>query len=312
MYKQLLANHYKEIHINSTITSLWSGCGEIVRCNLDGIDCVIKAIAVPDHINHSRISQTQFAINRKRRSYDVEYYWYQHYAQSLPAQSPALSCFNTLKNEHQRVLVFSDFECDGFAAAEKIPSHINAIIKWLAYFHAVNFQQRPLGLWPQGNYWHLDTRPDEYEKISDAVIKQKAQCFDREIRNCEYQTLIHGDAKLANFAVGITTAQALGYDFQYVGGGVGVTDLMYFLGSCLTNTELEQASDDYLAKYFDYFTQAMHEYHRGVDASIIVDNWRALWPVVWADFYRFLLGWSPNHVKINNYMQEQYQALDTY
>ena len=34
-------------------------------------------------------------------------------------------------------------------------------------------------------------------------------------------------------------------------------------------------------------------------------QWAHLWPVAWADFYRFLLGWSPEHKKINSYMHAQ-------
>ncbi|MBB1342328.1 DUF1679 domain-containing protein [Pseudoalteromonas sp. SR45-6] len=301
----LIGLHYKNIKITETITALWSGCGEIVRCRLDGKACVIKAISVPDHINHPRISQTEFAINRKRHSYEVEFYWYQHYATRLPSRAGALRCFNAIEHEQHKVLVFADFTECGFVNAKPIHTHVTAIIKWLAYFHAFHFQVKADGLWPQGSYWHLATRPDEYEKMADCAIKQQAHSIDQTIRACQYQTLIHGDAKLANFAVNSSTMEVLGYDFQYVGAGVGVIDVMYFLGSCLNEQQLQQRADDYLADYFKYFANAMHIFDKSAYSHAAINEWQTLWPVVWADFYRFLMGWSPEHVKINAYMQYQ-------
>ncbi|MDQ9091729.1 kinase [Pseudoalteromonas haloplanktis] len=306
-YLPLISLHYKNIKITETITSLWSGCGEIVRCRLDEKACVIKAISVPDHINHPRISQTEFAINRKHRSYDVEYNWYLHYAPQLPSQSRALSCFKAIKHDSQKVLVFADFAVEGFTCAQAIDAHIAAIVKWLGYFHAFHFQVNPDGLWQQGNYWHLATRPDEYENMHESTLKQHADKIDKILRNCPYQTLIHGDAKLANFAVNNSTMDVLGYDFQYTGGGVGVVDVMYFLGSCLNEQQLEDTADDYLASYFRHFSGAMQQFGHSEYTAVVLNAWQTLWPVAWADFYRFLMGWSPEHVKVNAYMRKQYQ-----
>ncbi|WP_337119142.1 oxidoreductase family protein [Pseudoalteromonas sp. B160] len=156
-----------------------------------------------------------------------------------------------------------------------------------------------------GGYWHLATRPDEYEKMADCAIKQQAHSIDQTIRACPYQTLIHGDAKIANFAINNATLNVVGYDFQYVGAGVGVIDVMYFLGSCLNEQQLQQRADDYLADYFKYFANAMHIFDKSAYSHAAINEWKTLWPVVWADFYRFLMGWSPEHVKINAYMQYQ-------
>lgn len=306
-YLPLISLNYKSIEITETITALWSSCGEIVRCRLDDKACVIKAISVPDHINHPRISQTEFAINRKRHSYEVEFHWYQHYAPHLPAQARALNCYDTLENRQQKVMVFADYSAAGFTNAKVNHQHIAAILKWLGYFHAFHFQVKPDGLWQQGSYWHLATRPDEYEKMADTAIKHHADDIDKTLRACHYQTLIHGDAKLANFAVNSSTMEVLGYDFQYVGAGIGVVDVMYFLGSCLTEQQLDDTADDYLANYFQHFSDAMLTFGHSEFSAAVINAWQTLWPVAWADFYRFLMGWSPEHAKVNTYMRKQYQ-----
>ena len=308
-YLPLISLHYKNIEITEIITALWSGCGEIVRCRLDDNACVIKAISVPDHINHPRITQTEFAINRKRHSYEVEFHWYQQYAQHLPAQARALCCYDTLAHLQQKVMVFADFAALGFTNAAVKPQHIGAILKWLAYFHAFHFHVNPDGLWQQGSYWHLATRPDEYEKMPKSAIKQQAKNIDKTLSACQYQTLIHGDAKLANFAVNSSTMEVLGYDFQYVGAGVGVVDVMYFLGSCLNEQQLNNTADDYLVDYFQHFSNAMQRFGNSENTHAVITAWQKLWPVAWADFYRFLIGWSPEHGKINSYMRKQFKTI---
>ena len=57
----------------------------------------------------------------------------------------------------------------------------------------------PDGLWEQGTYWHLKTRPQELEALTDKRLKNAAELIDHTLRSCSYKTLVHGDAKLANF-----------------------------------------------------------------------------------------------------------------
>ena len=55
------------------------------------------------------------------------------------------------------------------------------------------------GLWPAGTYWHLETRPDELDAMPDGPLKNSAAMIDRRLNKATYKSLVHGDAKVANF-----------------------------------------------------------------------------------------------------------------
>ena len=249
--RQFVTCHFSNITNLQQAASVWSGCGEIIRCQVNGAATVIKAIEVPSQINHSRITQSDFALARKRQSYLVEFNWYRHYAEQLPHEAAAIHCIDAIQEGTKQALLFSDFVAHGYQQAYATHSHIQAIINWLAHFHAFHLASSSEGLWPRGSYWHLATRPDELQRMSDLSLKAQAQPIDTALSESPYQTLIHGDAKLANFAIAPQNQHVLGYDFQYVGKGVGVIDVMYFLGSCLDDTALKSVADDYLNRYFD-------------------------------------------------------------
>ena len=40
-----------------------------------------------------------------------------------------------------------------------------------------------------------------------------------------------------------------------------------------------------------------------VDTDTLECDWRAMYPLAWTDFHRFLKGWSPGHWKINSYSE---------
>jgi len=88
-----------------------------------------------------------------------------------------------------------------------------------------------------------------------------------------------------------------------VGGGCGMKDVAYFIGSCLYEDECEQFQDDLLDYYFSALKQALNRHKSIVDWYQLEYDWRALYPVAWTDFHRFVKGWSPGHWKIHGYSE---------
>ncbi|GAB5558053.1 MAG: hypothetical protein SchgKO_22660 [Schleiferiaceae bacterium] len=162
------------------------------------------------------------------------------------------------------------------------------------------------GLWEVGTYWHLDTRPDEWSKIENKEIKAKAAAMDAALKNAKYQTLVHGDAKLANFLFASDGNSVAAVDFQYVGGGCGMKDVAYFLGSCMSSDEMELYEKALLEHYFSELQSTLQSAipeNSPIDFEELKAEWTALYSFAHADFLRFLLGWMPTHQKINGYNQ---------
>ena len=78
-------------------------------------------------------------------------------------------------------------------------------------------------------------------------------------------------------------------------------DLAYFLGSCLDEDACEGREDELLTVYFARLGEALTECNKSIDQAALEADWRALYPVAWTDFYRFLEGWSPGHWKAHRY-----------
>ena len=141
----------------------------------------------------------------------------------------------------------------------------------------------PVGLWEQGTYWHLETRPDELEEMQDSPLKELASKIDIKLYQSSFKTIVHGDAKLANFCFTKDGVKAAAVDFQYVGGGCGMKDVAYFLGSCLS----EEQCEDLEPRYLDYYFEQLSIKLAGSKFLIteIESEWRMLFPFAWADFH---------------------------
>ncbi|GAA5213625.1 hypothetical protein GCM10025776_02960 [Corallincola platygyrae] len=187
---------------------------------------------------------------------------------------------------------------------------IKSCIRWLAQFHAQFLGHSVDGLWPVGGYWHLDTRPDEWQVMPEGELKAAANVLDVELASCPYQTLIHGDAKLANFCFDASGARVAAVDFQYVGRGPGSKDLMLLLSSVMPDSRLMEEASALVEYYFEQLSTSLQQWQPNIDRHSVIAAWRSLYAISWADFHRFLAGWSPGHWKIGEYcLQQTEQAL---
>jgi len=300
------ATHAKHVTPDEVIQSLWSGYGEIIRLQLSGSDInsvILKHVKPPSEVDHPRGWHSDASHVRKLRSYTVEMHWYEHWAKYCGDNCRVPKSYLTTTHGDECVILLEDLDAAGFPIRKESVeiANIHQCLHWLAYFHATFLRQAPEGLWNCGSYWHLDTRADELAAMQHKTMQQAAPHMDRRLKEARYQTFIHGDAKLANFCFSDDGQSVAAVDFQYVGGGCGMKDVAYFLGSCLDDGQCETYIPELLDVYFKYLRQAIVDCHQQVDSHALESEWRNLFPVAWVDFYRFLDGWMPRHWKINSY-----------
>lgn len=289
-----------------TIQELWSGYGELNRVILDNGSIIIKQIRFPNEIQHPRGWGTNIGHKRKVQSYQVEMCWYKDYnSKNEFAYSP--KCLASGLLDGTQFFLLEDLGRHGFKPISSISNkQVEISLKWLANFHASYLNSKTYGLWDIGTYWNLETRPDEYNSMKDQNLKGAAYLIDKKLNSSKYKTIVHGDAKMANFLYQDQTA-CCAVDYQYVGGGVGIKDVIYFLSSIYNSKELFQNEASCLNIYFTELVNALKKNHHQTLCLEVEKEWRELYIFAWADFVRFLNGWSPDHYKIHPYSKEQTQ-----
>lgn len=307
--QQFFAN--KPFHKSNVLQSLWSGYGEIARYeDKQGRSVIVKWVA-PEQggANHPRGWNTSLSHARKLSSYYNERLFYQHYASQTSNTCKVPEFIAADRRGDDSWLLMQDLDASGYFIRQ--PRLSMAVIKngltWLAHFHAQFVQCNCAELWPIGSYWHLETRPDEWHAMAESHLKRQARAIDDKLKMAKFKTLLHGDAKIANFCFSEDLERLAAVDFQYAGRGVGVIDLMYFLGSCLDDEQLEQHAEMLLAYYFEILAVACEGRMQAIDIKLLIIEWRELYCFAWADFERFLSGWSPGHHKLTSYSLLQTQ-----
>ncbi len=299
--------HFRTLLLKSTgaedsyeideIQELWGGYGRIFRCGLTGApqkSVIVKHVQLPSGMGRTS-GGSGLSHQRKVKSYRVEMEFYHNWASFCDDACRVPHCCASDWQGDEFIMVLEDLNEGGYPRRKGRVnwSEMKACISWLAAFHACFTGMKPEGLWSVGTYWHLDTRPDELRALSDGPLKNAARAIDRRLQSCRFKTVLHGDAKLENFCFSDDGLKAAAVDFQYTGGGCGMKDLAYFTGSCLQEEECEAMEADILNFYFDEFRKQLARRKRDIDADALEEEWRGMYRVAWADFHRFLKGWSP-------------------
>lgn len=290
------------------VQTLWSGYGSIERIGLRGTEVasVIVKHVKPGGGGHPRGWNSDLSHQRKLNSYRVETHWYgRQKERAHPCLARIPACLGTKTEGDEVLLVLEDLDGVGFAGRRSSVNQIEwqACVRWLAAFHVEHLSAQSEGLWENGTYWHLETRPDELEELDDLPLKNAAPAIDAKLKASAFRTLVHGDAKLANFCFSADGAEVAAVDFQYVGGGCGMKDLAYFVGSCFRDEEAERREEEVLNFYFEKLREFLQKMENEVCANELESDWRPLYRVAWADFHRFMKGWSPGHWKLSDYSE---------
>lgn len=294
------------------LQNLWSGYGEIVQVHLDGAPVktvVVKNIRYPEPAqSHPRGWNSVLSHRRKLKSYRVEESFYRHYSASCVHNARVPSYYFSQVSQEAMLIVMEDLTLEYPVCPDQISlDQAFGCVDWLARFHATFLDEPLSGVWPTGTYWHLETRPDEWHAMAESPLKAAASAIDRRLNEAKYTTLLHGDAKLANFCFSSAGDCVAAVDFQYTGGGVGVKDLAYFMSSCLSGEETQRYEERILERYFQSLKDAFVGRASSIEFQSLEREWRELFCFAWADFNRFLQGWSPDHWKITPAIEKQTQ-----
>lgn len=296
------------------IQELWSGYGEISRYHLSGTkhtSVIVKHIHVPDKTKHPHGWDGDISHRRKLASYTIEMAWYENWAHKCKDACRVPALLGTKKYPKNTIIVLEDLDAAGFhkRQCQLSLSGLLPCISWLAAFHATFLFEESKDLWPTGTYWHLDTRREELAALDDMPLKTAAVKIDHLLKDSKFQTIVHGDAKLANFCFSQDNLRVAAVDFQYVGKGVGMKDLVYLVGSALPPDDCEKYEGAMLNHYFSELKYALKETQKIVNTHALEEDWRSLYDVAWADFHRFIKGWRPGHHKINSYSEKLTQRV---
>jgi len=300
-----------QCELGEVIQPLWSGYGVIQKVKLIGEEirpAVVKHVDLSKHRSNRRGWVGEISHQRKVDSYAIENEFYRSFSSRCSAETRVPKLLGALEQGGGQgcVIVLEDLDAVGFSIRKHRveTGDVENCLRWMANFHAEFLGDRGNGLWETGTYWHLATRPEEHAAMQNGPLKRSAKAIDERLKACKFQTLVHGDAKLANFCFAdhqSVSPRVAAVDFQYVGRGCGMKDVVYFLTSCLSDDQCEQEYQRLLEFYFNCFQVALGTSFKGFED--LESEWRLMFAMAWADFNRFLNGWSPGHWKLTPFSQ---------
>lgn len=286
---------------------VWGGNGEVLRAELSGADVssvIVKKIVSPQ-LKKKRADPSAM---RTIASYDNELAFYQKHAPTVPPDLKMARLYLGQRLAEGWLFIVEDLGLSGLLPPSKTLSdeQIRAALRWLARLHAHFMSSPGEGLWKAGSYWNLATRKEELSKMTDTRLKNAAAALDEAINGATYKTIIHGDAKTDNFC--FSDDEAVAIDFQYAGLGCGMKDVMCLFDSSLSPFEAAVRVPALLDGYFQELSACLARTDQAEHAASIEHEWRALYPVAWADYYRFLDGWALGRYPPQGYVDEMTQV----
>eukprot|EP00241_Pyramimonas_parkeae_P005453 CAMPEP_0114239462 /NCGR_PEP_ID=MMETSP0058-20121206/8480_1 /TAXON_ID=36894 /ORGANISM="Pyramimonas parkeae, CCMP726" /LENGTH=348 /DNA_ID=CAMNT_0001351659 /DNA_START=278 /DNA_END=1324 /DNA_ORIENTATION=- len=292
---QLLGQEVTKVQ-ERRLQSLWAGYGSVASLTATlksgGTQAlIVKRVDPPREADSGSLGDA-----RKLRSYQVEGSFYKHLAPGVIQAGVCVAETLDLQKEDNRMMLLMtdltrDFPCQvGSMNVEQA----KAAAEWLAGFHA-HFWERPRaeGVWEQGGYWYLDTRPDEFEAIGSEWnrLKAAAKAINWRVKGGDsnrFRTLIHGDFKAANILHSSDGKRCAAYDFQYVGEGYGVRDMVMLLHSSLQRKTVP-SEEEILKHYHQCLCRILgHEKAKGYDFDTMMMHY----DICVADYVRFMAGWG--------------------
>jgi len=276
---------------------LWGGFGSAIHITLvspdDGegdVRCVLKRITPGKGrgIGH----------RRKVESYLYEAQFYQEFSPPPAAYFPNPIAISVQKESNSVLILLEDLlpqypeSLDGYEG-----DSIESTIRWLAGFHAFHYEGEGSTIHDrQGSYWYLDTRPNEFENLRGQArwrrLERCARALSERLKTAgrperKHRTLLHGDAKAANFLHTSDETACAAYDFQYVGSGYGEQDLVMLLVSSAAYMD-EETEKEYLASY----NEALCELCPKARESHTLEICTMHYELALLDYVRFMAGWG--------------------
>jgi Ecdysteroid kinase-like family len=296
----------------SKICRLWAGMGFIYKISIDDSEVlVVKHVAPPSS------GEQSFGDQRKSHSYQVEANFYEHVAPEVSSIVEMPIPFFVERGPGNKEITVCMSMLHGSWIETSSAPDVHGTLRWLAHFHAsywgddaISELLKKANLQKTGSYWHLDTRPEEHEGMSNrglqGRLKRAARAIDECLKRDPMQCLIHGDPKEANvmrLENGSGSRIAM-YDFQYCGKGTPTRDLAYFLcSSCPAAQESE------LVNY--YYEQLTNELLRqGNKTPPDLQHFQKSLELAFCDFDRFLCGWGQWGYDLKNKTVATLQRID--
>jgi len=220
-----------------SICRLWAGMGYIYQIKVqlpdnDKVSFIVKRVIPP------RKSSRSMGDERKAASYLIEAKFYKHIASTLIEQYdlslPIPYHVECNDNTDEVTICMSLLEgSPGYCGDD---DSIQAMLSWLSTLHAATWGSKADEyvnqklVQPIGSYWHLDTRPNEHNAISnrgwEGRLKLAARAIDERLKRDNMQCCIHGDAKEANMLFDGKGGVSM-YDLQYCGRAPPGVSYMY-------------------------------------------------------------------------------------